>query len=233
MTNQTFLLLRHSFAVWAFIAFVSTQDVFSQQVNFSYSGFVQDGSTSGTVFLPGVPDIVDNQPFDAFNGQEIALVFSLDVGLVDSNDSANVGAFSPVLDYEVQIGDTVFTPSPSSGTVSVFNLSADTFQFSGNLEGPTLVGVDTYSSARVDLTFRDSSGLIFENDALPSTQLLASDFSSAQLDVIFFGEFGGRGNVGTDLLAVPEPSSSIVILFAIGASSVLRRRRNAVTLDNE
>ena len=233
MANQTFFLLRQSVAVLTFIACVSTQNAYSQQLNFSYSGFVQDGSTSGTVFLPGVPDVEDSQPFDAFNGQAISLVFALGAGLVDSNDSANIGEFSPVTDYEVQIGDTVFTPSPSGGTISVFNLDADTYSFVGDLEGPTLVGVDTYSSARVRLRFQDSSGDIFENDSLPSTQLLASDFSSARLDVIFFGEFGGSGNVGTDLLAVPEPSSGAIILFAVGASAVLRRRRNAATLVSE
>ena len=131
------------------------------------------------------------------------------------------------IDPDIGSGIALAAKELNTTLFALTNSSTDTFRFRGGFDGPTLVGVDTYSFGRVDLILRDSSGIIFENDALPSTELLVSDFSSARLDFIFFSDdLGGTWNVGTNLLAVAVPDpSSVVLVSCFGMFSLLRRKR--------
>ena len=119
-----------------------------------------------------------------------------------------------MLNYEVRIGNTVYTSSLDNAVVTVVNGSPalgtpDTFSIFGRLEGATLSSpIDFYFDPRVELTLEDSSGAIFDDDTLPSTQLLLNQFSSARLLVKFTSQqFSSQtAIIGTNMLAVSAPA---------------------------
>jgi len=205
MSKQLCFLFRWNCLVLAFIACLITSQLASgQSQTFSYSGTIQDSFTGGsTIVLAGFPNPQDDYPFDAFNGQAISLSFSFDPNLVDNDNSPLIGDYSTGLNYEVQIGNSLYTSSGSGGNVRVYrgdSASGSRFSFSAPVQGPSISGLDFYSASSVILDF-ELGGSLFNTDSLPSIQPNPNQFSSTSLTLNFSGDFG-PGRVGSDLQVI-------------------------------
>ena len=160
----------------------------------------------------------------------VSLVFSFDPNLIDSQASDSFGEYTPTLGYEVQLGDLSYAGSSGTITISDSLATGDSFRFSGALVGPSLtssVGIAPYDRPEVNLLFRDSSGLLFDDDSLPSSQIDLTGLSIASLTIGFSSDEGASGGVGSDLLAasVPEPSSGVLLILGVTLPAVFRRQR--------
>jgi len=207
-------------------------------VTYSFNGVISD-ITDSSAPIDNVGGITIGSTFSGFFQYETTGAVDSDVG--DPNRGLYLMATSgPASFITMTVNGLTFTAGP--GAVDVRNNAVSTLSANTDLVNYTGGAIDTYPSGwstssplatSLQIAFAQAAGTLYANDAIP-TSFNPASFDAGQLALSFSNVTfpGGTdssvsiiGNV--NLEAVPEPTSLLYGALAIGAGSMLRRRRHS------
>jgi hypothetical protein len=155
------------------------------------------------------------------SGDAISGSFSFDSDAMDASPADLTFGEYQVSDLSIQVG--TYSPDVDAGdTLEIGNHSADFLNLIANPSGSS---VGAFSPNFWQLNLADSTGSVFDSDALP-TSLSLDDFDSGIIVFEFFDGMSFPQVTGTvtsiSLPVVPEPASALLVLAGLVALGLAR-----------
>jgi acetyltransferase-like isoleucine patch superfamily enzyme len=163
-------------------------------LTFAYEGIVDESETFG------------GPAFDAFVGQTLSIEFTFDAATPDTNLDPNHGIYA-LMAMTLNVGTNTYAmiPTASIRRIQVFDPdfpNADNYEvFSDGLNGPNIGGL-AITGAGIGAI--DSSGAVFNNDALPLVPPDPSTFDHFRIQLQFHD---GLAHIATLTAVIANPDT--------------------------